>query len=82
MISTATKYSLDDQMEKNVMGGHVTYMGERRIVYFIFVGGGYLKERDYLEETVLNGIIILKYIFRKWGCGGMEWIELAQDRYS
>ena len=40
MISTATKYSLDDQMEKNVMGGHVTYMGERRIVYFIFVGGG------------------------------------------
>jgi hypothetical protein len=40
-------------------------------------GGGYLKERDYLEETVLDGIIILKYIFRKWGCGGMDWMELA-----
>ena len=78
MIRTATQYSLGDQKEKNVMGGHVAHMGERRDVYFIFCGGvGYLKERDYLEETVLDGIIILKYIFRKWGCGGMDWMELA-----
>jgi hypothetical protein len=35
-----------------------------------------------LEETVLDGIIILKHNFRKWGCRGMDWMELAQDRYS
>jgi len=39
MIRTATQYSLGDQMEKNVMGGHVAHMGERRDVYFIFCGG-------------------------------------------
>jgi hypothetical protein len=27
----------------------------------------------------LDGRIILKWIFRKWD-GGMEWIDLAQDR--
>jgi hypothetical protein len=23
---------------------------------------------------------ILRWIFRKWECGGMDWIELARDR--
>ena len=23
---------------------------------------------------------VLKWIFRKWGVGGMDWVELAQDR--
>jgi hypothetical protein len=27
----------------------------------------------------LDGSIILKWIFKKWG-GGMDWMELAQDR--
>jgi hypothetical protein len=27
----------------------------------------------------VNGRIILKWIFKKWD-GGMDWIELAQDR--
>jgi hypothetical protein len=25
-------------------------------------------------------MIILRWIFRKWDLGGMNWIELAQDR--
>ena len=25
------------------------------------------------------GRIILRWIFRKWNVGGMDWIELAQD---
>jgi hypothetical protein len=25
-------------------------------------------------------MVILKWIFRKWDCGGLDWIDLAQDR--
>jgi len=35
-----------------------------------------------LEAQGVVGMIIIRWIFRKWdvGCGGMDWIELAQDR--
>jgi len=39
-----------------------------------------LRERDHLEDTGLDGRIILRCIFRKWDVGGMDWVELAQDR--
>jgi len=38
-----------------------------------------LRKRDNLEDTVLDGRIILRRIFRKLD-GGMDWIRLAQDR--
>jgi hypothetical protein len=41
---------------------------------------GKLKERDHLEDPDIDGRIILRCIFRKWDVGGMDWIELAQDR--
>ena len=41
---------------------------------------GNLRERDHLEEPGVNGRIILRWVFMKWGCVGMDWIELAQDR--
>jgi hypothetical protein len=37
-----------------------------------------LREGDHLGDPGINGRIILKLI-KKWD-GGMEWIELAQDR--
>ena len=40
---------------------------------------GNLRERDNLEDTGLGGRKILRWIFRKLG-GGMDWIDLAQDR--
>ena len=52
--------------------GHVERMGEKRAVYRVFVG-----KPD--GDTGLDGNIILRWIFRKWNVGGMDWIELAQD---
>jgi hypothetical protein len=28
----------------------------------------------------VDGRIIFRWMFRKWDVGGMDWIELAQDR--
>jgi hypothetical protein len=39
-----------------------------------------MKERDHLEDSGVDGRIILRWIFRKWNEGNMDWIELAQDR--
>jgi hypothetical protein len=41
---------------------------------------GNLRERDNLEGLGIDGRIILRWIFRKWDGGGMDWIDLAEDR--
>jgi len=33
-----------------------------------------------LGDPGVDGRIILRWIFRKYNVGGMNWIELAQDR--
>jgi hypothetical protein len=40
-----------------------------------------LRERNHLEDPGVDGRIIIKTDLKKVGCGGMGWIELAQDRY-
>jgi len=58
------------------MGGACSaYGGEERRFWW-----GNLRERDHLGNPGVDGRIILRWIFRKWDVGGMDWIELAQDR--
>jgi hypothetical protein len=41
---------------------------------------GDLRERDHSEDLVIDGREILIWIFKMWGRGVMDWIDLAQDR--
>ena len=41
---------------------------------------GNLRERDHLGDPSVDGKIILRWTFGKWNVGGVDWIELAQDR--
>ena len=58
--------------------GHVARMGERRGVYRVFVGKYQGKRppgrrRRRWEDNI-------KMDLQEVGCGGMDWIDLAQDR--
>ena len=59
--------------------GHVARMGENRGIYRVLVGKPEGKRplwrpRRRWEDTI-------KMDLREVGCGGMDWIELAEDRY-
>ena len=41
---------------------------------------GNLRDCDHRGDLGVDWSIILKWIFRKWDVGGMDWIDLAQDR--
>ena len=58
--------------------GHVARMGEGRGVYRILVGkpGG----KRPLERPRRRWQDNIKMDLQQVGCGGMDWIELAQDR--
>jgi len=43
-------------------------------------GGGGERERGHLEDLVVDGRIILKMNVQEMGQGGMDWIDLDEDR--
>jgi len=53
------------------MGGGEAYSGFR---------WGNLRERDYLGDPGVDGWLILRWIFRKWGVGvwtGSSWLRIG-----
>jgi hypothetical protein len=56
---------------------HVARRGKREVPTGFWWGD--LREGDHLGDPGVDGRIMLKWIFKKWD-GGMDWIELAQDR--
>jgi len=59
------------------MGGACSTFGAVEVRTGFWCGD--LRERGHLEDPVVEGRIIEKLIFKKWD-GGMDWIDLAQDR--
>ena len=37
-------------------------------------------ERDHLGDPDVDGRIILRWIFRKWDVGDLDWTDLTLDR--
>ena len=53
-------------------------MEEKRGVYSVLVGKP--EERDHLEDTGVDGSIILRWIFTKWDVGvwtGSSWLRIG-----
>jgi len=60
--------------------GHVAYMGVRRGVYGFWWGN--LRERDHLEDTRVDGRILLRWILGKWfgrAWTGLMWLRTGRD---
>ena len=60
--------------------GHVARMGERRDVYWVLVGKPDGKRPLGRPSLIWEDNI--KMDLQEVGCGGMDWIELAQDMES
>jgi hypothetical protein len=38
-----------------------------------------MMEADHFEDLGVDGLIILRWMFRKWVGGAMDWIDSARD---
>ena len=72
-----TKYYSSDQTKKNEMGGACSTYGERRGVYRVLVGKP--EGKKPLCRPSLRWEDNIKLDLQKVGCGGMDWIDLAED---
>ena len=68
---------MGDKIEKNEMGAHVACMDDRRGIFRVLVKKP--EGKRHLGDPGIDGDNI-KIDLQEVGCGGMDWIELAQDR--
>jgi hypothetical protein len=68
---------LSNKIEKIEIGGHVALLGRGEVYTgFWWVNA---RERDHLEDSSIDGKIILRWIFRKWDVGawtGLIWLRI------
>ena len=68
---------MSDKIKKNKMGGECGKYGEGRGMYSILVGKP--EGKRPLERPRCRWEDNIKMDLQEVGCGGMDWIELAQD---
>ena len=61
-----------------IWAGHVVHKGERRGVYRVLVGKP--EGKRPLERARRRWEDNIKMDLQEVGCGGMDWIDLVQDR--
>ena len=72
-----TRYYSGDKIKMTGIGRACrTYGDERKCIVFWRED---VREGKNLEDTGLDGKVILKYFFEKWNVE-MDWVDLAQDR--
>ena len=71
-------YRSGDKIEKNEMGGACSAYGERRGLYRVLVGKA--EGKRPLGRPRLRWEDNIKMDLQEVGCGGVDWIKLAQDR--
>jgi hypothetical protein len=59
----------------------VAWIGKGRGEMHAGVWWGSLREGNHLEDQGVDGRILLKFVFKKWFEGCMDWIVLAAGRW-
>ena len=80
MFTLLTKYCSDGQIERNKIDGACSTNGERKGVYRVLVGKR--KGKRPLGRPSRRWQDNVNMDLQQVGCGGMDWIELNQDRDS
>jgi len=64
---------------KNEMGGACgRYNGQERCIQDLWWGDP--REKKPSEDSGVDGTVEIKWIFRKWNWGGMDWIDVVLNK--